>query len=245
MCLRDGVIDYFFISKNLRPRLPRRKAHPAEAQTAQASAAGSGYNEDMKTTALLALALLAAAPVFAQDFFGITPNDAQAMIGQVRADEHLQRLKELGRSPSAFPVGKVLGFTKTLTSAQNCIIDAVQAHMGIAEVPYDTQFPDVLFASDVDGSRYQAAVKAQYPASTPTKDVSTIYLPDDSVIYVADAASVYAKGGSVDAALAGQYARFFDWTVRGSHDMARMDADAVEASAWYAAQYPAGRSSCR
>jgi hypothetical protein len=199
----------------------------------------------MKNIALLALALLVSAPSYAEDFFGITAEDAQAMIGQAKADEHLQRLKALGQAPSRLPsVGKALGFTKTLTSRQDCIFNAVESRMRIAQVRSGTEFPDVLFASDVDSSRYQAAVKAQYPASNPTSDVASIYLSDDNVIYLADSSSAYAKGGSVDEALAGQYARFIDWTQLDVRDAARMDADAAAVSAWYRAQYPVGSSSC-
>ncbi len=199
----------------------------------------------MKNLALLALALLVASPSFAQEFFGITSEDAQAMIGQALADQHLQRLKELGQSPSRLPsVGKALGFTKTLTSRQDCVFDAVEARLGVAEIRPGTEFPDVLFASGVDASRYQAAVKAQYPSAHPTSEVATIYLPDYNVIYVADSASAYAKGGSVDSALAGQYARFLDLTQRDVSDPARLDADAAAISSWYDAQYPAGASSC-
>lgn len=199
----------------------------------------------MKTIVLLAAVLLLSAPSFAEDFFGMSSTDAQAMIGQVKADEHLQRLKELGRAPSAVvaPVSKALGYTKTLASRQDCIMDAVESHMGIAQVREGTEFPDVLYASETDASRYRAAVKAQYPSATPG-DVASIYLSDFNVIYLADSASAYATGGSLDEALAGQYARFLDFTQRGVRDQAQMDADAKSASAWYAAQYPAGRSSC-
>lgn len=193
---------------------------------------------------LLAVALLASAPAHAQEFFGMTAEDAQAMIGQAMADQHLQRLKDLGQAPSALaPVGKALGFTKTLTSRQDCIFTAVEARMGIAQVRPGTEFPDVLYASEVDASRYRAAVKAQYPSSSPSSAAS-IYLSDYNVIYLADSSSAYAKGGRIDEALAAQYARFIDWTQRDVRDAARLDADAAAVSAWYSARYPAGRSSC-
>lgn len=200
----------------------------------------------MKTIALLALAVLAAAPALADDFFGMSGADAQAMIGQVKAAEHLQRLKELGQAPSAVvaPVSRTLGYTKTLASRQDCIMNAVEARMGLARVLEGTEFPDILYASETDASRYRAAVKAQYPSSNPG-EVSSIYLSDYNVIYLADSASAYAKGGSLDGALAGQYARFIDYTQRDVRDAARLDADAADLSAWYDAQYPAGASSCR
>jgi hypothetical protein len=198
----------------------------------------------MKITVLLAAVLLVSAPAFAEEFFGMTSEDAQAMIGQATADQHLQRLKELGQAPSALaPVSRAVGLTKTLTSRQDCIFNAVEARMGIAQVRPGTEFPDVLYGSEVDASRYQAAVKAQYPSSKPG-GVASIYLSDYNVIYLADSASAYAKGGSLDASLAAQYARFLDWTQRDVRDAVRLDADAAAASAWYAAQYPAGRSSC-
>lgn len=199
----------------------------------------------MKILLLLAVCLAAGVPARAQEFFGFTSSDIQAMVAKARADEHLQRLKELGQSPSRLPsVGKALGFTKTLTSRQDCIFGAVEARMGISETRPGTEFPDVLYASDVDGARYQAAVKAQYPAMNPTREISTIYLPDYNVIYVADSASAYAKGATMDAALAGQYARFLDRTQRDVSDMSRADADAAAITAWYQTQYPEGRSSC-
>jgi hypothetical protein len=197
----------------------------------------------MKIIALLAFALLLSAPSHAEEFFGLTPEDAQAMIGQVKADQALQRLRELGHNPSRLPsVGKALGFTKTLTSRQDCVFDAVMAHLGLPQVRPGTQWPDVLFASDVDAERYRAAVKGQFPAMNPT-DVATIYLPDYDVIYLADSSSAYSNGATIDDALAGQYARFIDYTQREIRDGARLDADAAEASAWYRAQY-AGHSSC-
>ena len=55
----------------------------------------------MKYTALFALALLAAAPVHANDFLGMNDADVQAMIGLAKADQHLQRLKDLGQAPSS------------------------------------------------------------------------------------------------------------------------------------------------
>lgn len=198
----------------------------------------------MKLTALLAAALLLSAPAFAEDFFGLSPEDVQGMIGQARADAHLQRLKELGQAPSRLaPLSKALGYPKTLASRQDCVMDAVEARMGIAQVRPDTEFPDVLYASETDPSRYQAAVKAQYPSAQPG-EISSIYLSDFNVIYLADSASAYAKGGSLDEALAAQYARFLDVTQRDVRDAARLDADAAAVSAWYAARYPAGASSC-
>lgn len=199
----------------------------------------------MKSIALLAVALTIAAPSFAQDFFGMTSEDAQAMIGQVKASEHLQRLKDLGRSPSTIvaPVSKALGYTKTLSSRQDCIMNAVEAHMKIAPLRDGTEVPDILYASETDAAHYRAAVKAQYPKATPG-DVESIYLSDFNVIYLNDSASAYAKGGSLDGALAGQYARFLDSTQKNVSDKAQMDADAAAASAWYDAQYPAGSSSC-
>lgn len=200
----------------------------------------------MKMIPLLVLAVLAAAPAVADDFFGMSSSDAQAMIGQVKADEHLQRLKDLGHAPSAViaPVSKALGYTKTLSSRQDCVMTAVEAHMGIAQVLPGTEFPDVLYASETDAAHYRAAVKVQYPNAKPG-DVSSIYLSDFNVIYLADSASAYAKGGSLDGALAGQYARFLDFTQRDVRDSARLDADAAAVSAWYDAQYSAaGRSSC-
>ena len=199
---------------------------------------------NMKTIALLAAALLLAAPSFAQDIFGMTSEDAQAMIGQVKAAEHLQRLKDLGQAPSSLaPVKKALGYTKTLSSRQDCIMTAVEAHMKIARLRDGTEFPDVLYASETDAASYRAAVKVQYPAAKPGA-VASIYLSDFNVIYLADSASDYAKGGSLDAALAAQYARFLDASQRDVSDASRLDADAADAAAWYDAQYPAGRSSC-
>lgn len=199
----------------------------------------------MKRASLLAAALLAAAPVLAQDFLGMTSDDVAAMVGRARADQRLERLKELGRDPSGLPsIGKALGFTKTLASRQDCIFDAVESRLGVSEIRSGTEFPDVLFASDVDAARYRAAVKAQYPSANPGEDVATIYLSDFNVIYVADSARVYAKGGSMDGALAGEYARFLDRTQRDVSDAARLDADAAAVSAWYDSSFPGGRSSC-
>lgn len=199
----------------------------------------------MNKLSLLAAALLFAAPSFAQEFFGITPEDAQAMIGQAKADEHLQRLKELGQNPNNFSsVGKVLGFTKTLDSRQECVIDAVEARMGVSQLREGTQFPDILYASGVNFSLYRSAVKAQFPSSPAPRDFVSVYLPDYDAIYIADASSAYPAGTTVDDALAAQYARFLDRTQRGVSDPARVDADAAAVQAWYRAQYPAGRSSC-
>ncbi|MDE2141655.1 MAG: hypothetical protein KGJ84_04515 [Elusimicrobia bacterium] len=200
----------------------------------------------MKIIALLALALLAPSFSAAQDFFGLTSGDVAAMIGQVQADQKLQRLRALGSEPSRLPsVGKALGFTKTLSSRQDCIFDAVEASMGVAQIRPGTEFPDVLYASEVNADRYRAAVKAEFPSATPSEDVATIYLPGLNVIYVADASSAYAKGARIDEALAGQYARFLDWTQRDVRDPARLDADDAAAAAAYRAQYPAGTTSCR
>jgi hypothetical protein len=198
----------------------------------------------MKTLALLAAVLLVSAPSFADDFFGLSSEDVQGMIGQVQADQRLERLKDLGRSPSRLAgVGKALGYTKTLSSRQDCVMSAVEAHMGISQVRPGTEFPDVLYASETDASHYRAAVKAQYPLTSPG-DVASIYLSDFNVIYLADSASAYAKGGSLDASLAAQYARFLDYTQRDVRDATRFDADASAVAAWYDARYPAGRSSC-
>jgi hypothetical protein len=199
----------------------------------------------MKTLALLAAALLIAGPSFAQDFFGMSPEDAQAMIGQVKAAERLQRLKDLGQAPSAIvaPVSKALGYTKTLSSRQDCILTAVEARMGIARLAEGTEYPDVLYASETDAAHYRAAVKVQYPGAKPG-DVESVYLSDFNVIYLNDSASAYRKGGTLDGSLAGQYARFLDSTQRDVRDEARLDADAAAAAAWYDSQYPSGRSSC-
>jgi hypothetical protein len=200
----------------------------------------------MKILLLLALAASVSAPARAEDFFGINSEDAQALIGEVKAAQHLQRLQELGWSQRRFPsVGKVLGYTKTLSSAQNCVLDAVEAHLGVTQLQPNTEFPDVLYQSEVDSARYRAAVKAQYPTLAATGEFVSIYLPDFDVIYLADSASAYSKSGSIDGALAGQYARFLDRTQRNVGDQAKIDADAAEARSWYDATYPAGTSSCR
>jgi hypothetical protein len=199
----------------------------------------------MKNLSLVALALLVCAPSYAQNFFGMTSSDVEGAIAQVRAEEHLERLRALGMASNPLqPVEQALGFKKTLTSRQDCIFEAVESQMRVTEIRPGTEFPDVLYASAVDSSRYQAAVKYEYPSANPTSDVASIYLPGANVIYIADSSSAYKKGGTIDSALAGQYARFLDRTQRGVSDAALIDADAAAVSAWYDAQYPAGRSSC-
>ena len=197
----------------------------------------------MKTLLVLALALTAVTAASAQEFLGYTSEDIAAMIGQAKADEKLQRLKELGHSPSRWPsLGKAIGTTRTLSSRQDCIIDAVIAKMGVTIHP-DTEWPTVLPASDTDFAKYQAAVRAQYP-SKKADAFETIYLPDYEVIYLQDAAGAYKGGATMDDALAGEYARFIDVTQKGIRDRATLDADAAAVRAWYRAAYPSGTTSC-
>jgi hypothetical protein len=188
--------------------------------------------------------VLAVGSAAAQDFFGITPEVAQGMIAQAKAQEREEHLRALGWAPSNFPsVGKALGYTKSLASAQYCVYDAVAARLG-ADARLSVDFPDVLYASDVDVSRFQAAYKGQFPTASVPDSIQTVYMPNYNVIYVADAASAYKDGATMDDALAGQYARFIDSVVRGVSDQSRIDADAAAVQTWYRAQYPAGASSC-
>jgi len=131
-----------------------------------------------------------------------------------------------------------------LASAQNCVYDAVAARLGVDPFEPNVAYPDVLFASDVNAGRFRAAYAAQFPGASVPDAVATAYLPSYNVIYVDDAASSYKNGATMDDALAGQYARFIDSSVRGISDAAKISADAAAVSAWYRAQYPAGQSSC-
>ncbi|MBI3565666.1 MAG: hypothetical protein HY079_10760 [Elusimicrobia bacterium] len=197
----------------------------------------------MRNLLVLSLALLACSAASAQEFFGYTSEDISAMIGKAKADEKLQRLKELGHEPSRWPsIGKAIGTTRTLQSRQDCIIDAVTARMGVTIRP-DTEWPTVLAASETDFAKYQAAVKAQYPAKKADA-FETIYLSDYEVIYLQDSAGAYKGGATMDDALAGEYARFLDYTQKDVRDPAQLDADAAAVRAWYRAAYPSGTTSC-
>ncbi len=198
-----------------------------------------------KALALFAVLLLAGAPLRAQEFFGITSDDAQAMIGQAMAAQHLARLRALGyEGPGALSrAGKALGMILASESGQDCVLDAVIARMG-ARLPYDTVYPDVLRESETDESAYAAAVKSQDPKGAAPESFKTTSLPAFGVIYLADSASAYPDGAAMDAALAGEYARFVDGQT-GVSDAARQAADAAAATAWYASAYPDGATSCR
>lgn len=199
----------------------------------------------MKPLLALLVVLAAAAPVLAEDFFGITQEDAQAMIGQAKAQEHEERLRALGYAPSGFPsVGKALGWRATLTSAQNCVYDAVESRLR-ADSRGITTFPDVLYAGDVVLANYQGAFKGQFPNAPVPSSVQSAYMPNYEVIYVDDVAADYKGAATMDAALAGQFARYIDTTVKNVSDQSRIDADAAAVQSWYQTQYPAGTSSCR
>jgi hypothetical protein len=188
------------------------------------------------------LTLLAAGRGRAQSLF-YNEEDARAMINEAKAQEARQRLVDLGynerRGPSLF---RGIGLAKTLSSRQDCIINAVLAHEG-ARLQEGTEWPDVLFENDVDEARYRATVAAQFPKKTVSK-FETIYLPDYSVIYLADSASSYARGATIDDALAGEYARFLAWTQRGVRDEGALAATAARTRTWYRAAYPQSVSSC-
>ncbi len=216
---------------------------------AQARPRRGRYNMLMNRNLLLAAAVLSLSAVCASaqsydNFFGMSSTDMQAMVAQAKAEAHLQYLKELGLKDSRWPsVGKLIGTTKTLSSAQNCVWDAAIARAGV-EIR-NPEWPDVLFGSQVDAARYRAAVKQQYPNRTVGDAVETVYLSDYNVIYLADDASAYKDGATMDDALAGEFTRWIDVTQKGVRDQSTVDADAAAARAWYRATYPDGASSCR
>ncbi|MDE2489203.1 MAG: hypothetical protein KGM24_00035 [Elusimicrobia bacterium] len=198
-----------------------------------------------KALALSALLLACAASVRAQEFFGLTPGDVQGMVARARAEARLKRLESLGYEPGGLEqkAGRLLGTIETPSSRQDCIIDAVIAHMGVRP-PYDTIYPDVLRESETNESLYEAAVKAQFPGAPAPVAFRTLYLPDDNVIYLNDSASYYKDGRTMDGELAGEYARFFDWNLKHVGTVGRLDADAAAVESWYESAYPAGTSSC-
>jgi len=199
----------------------------------------------MKPLIAALVVLAAAVPSLAQDFFGITPDDARNMIAEAKAQEHEERLRTLGWQPSNLPsLGKTFGWRASLTSAQNCVYDAVEAHLG-ADASSMTTFPDVLYAGDVDLSHYQAAFKGQFPSAPVPSSVQSAYMPNYNVIYVDDTAADYKGAATMDAALAAEFARYIDTAVMNVNDPSRIDADAAAVQTWYQAQYPAGKSSCR
>lgn len=213
---------------------------------AQARAPRRSYNIHMNRSLLLvaAVALCAVSASAQQDFFGMSSSDISAMVAQSKADAHLAYLRDLGMKDDRWPsIGKMIGTTKTLASAQNCVWDAAIAHAGVQI--RDAEWPDVLFGSNVDGDRYRSAVTHQYPNKTVGDSIETVYLSDYNVIYVADSASAYKGGATMDDALAGEFTRWIDVTQKNVRDQATIDADAAAASAWYRATYPAGVSSCR
>ncbi|NNN04796.1 MAG: hypothetical protein HKL90_02735 [Elusimicrobia bacterium] len=194
---------------------------------------------------LAALVVLAAvAPSRAQDMFGISPDQVSGLVAQAQAQQREDYLRSLGWEPSNLPsIGRALGLREKPASRQDCIYDAVSARLG-ADANANVEFPAVLYAVHVDLSRYQAAYKSQFPGKPAPDSVQTAYLPNYDVIYLDDLSSDYRNGATIDAALAGQYARFIDGTVRSISDQARIDADAAAVQAWYQTQYPAGASSC-
>ncbi len=194
---------------------------------------------------LAALVVLAVvAPVRAQDFFGMTPDEAAGLVAQAQAQQREDYLRSLGWEPSRLPsIGRALGLRVQPASGQNCIYDAVSARLG-ANPDANVEFPAVLYAVHVDLARYQAAYKSQFPGKPVPDSVQTAYLPNYDVIYLDDVSGDYTGAATIDAALAGQYARFIDGTVRSISDSSRIDADAAAVQAWYQAQYPAGASSC-
>lgn len=174
----------------------------------------------------------------------MTPDQAAGLVAQAQAQQREDYLRSLGWEPSNLPsIGRALGLRVKPSSGQNCIYDAVSARLG-ADANANVEFPAVLYAVHVDLSRYQAAYKSQFPGKPVPDSVQTAYLPNYDVIYMDDVSGDYTGAATIDAALAGQYARFIDGTVRGITDQARIDADAAAVQTWYQAQYPAGASSC-
>lgn len=196
-----------------------------------------------KTLAALAVLLLSVAPLRAQEFFGITSDDAQAAMVHAQAEAHLAKLRGLGweGAGAVAAAGKAVGLIRTSASRQECVLDAVISRMG-ASLPYDTAYPDVLRESETNEDAYRVAVKSA--TKTEPKEFKTIYLSEYGVIYLADSASAYPSGAAMDAALAGEYARFVD-AQRGVSDAARLKSDGEAVAAWYASAYPDGTSSCR
>jgi hypothetical protein len=194
---------------------------------------------------LAALIVVAAiAPSRAQDFFGISPGDAEAMIGQAKAQEHEERLRSLGWQESRFPsIGAALGYRVSPASNQACIYDAVFAHLR-ADSRVNAEFPDILYARDVDTSLFQAAYKGQFPSAPVPAKVQNVYMSNYNVIYVDDEAGDYKGAATIDAAMAAQFARYIDTSISSVSDQSRIDADAAAVQSWYQTQYPAGTTSC-
>jgi hypothetical protein len=227
---------------------PDRRSQGKKGASAQAAELRREYSITMKPLIAALIILAAVVPSLAQDvndFFGITQEDAQAMIGEAKAQQHEELLRSLGWQPSNLPsVGRTLGWRATLASAQNCVYDAVETHLR-ADSSRMTAFPDVLYAADVDLSRYQAAYKAQFPDAPVPTSVQSAFMPNYNVIYVDDAAADYKGAATMDAALAAQFARYIDTSVKNVADQATIDADAAAVQSWYQTRYPAGTSSCR
>jgi len=161
-------------------------------------------------TALAAVAVLLALSVCAraqQDFFGMTPEDAQAMMGKAMADQarHEAELAQQRAKKAQGPgyVDLALGTYATLTNPQECILRAVGRHLGQPARSLEGA-PKVYLESRTILEDFQVYVHNERD-SWPNA-FSTIYLRQANIIFLDDHSSLYSPKRTLDDALAGQYA---------------------------------------
>lgn len=196
-------------------------------------------------TALAAVAVLLALSVCAraqQDFFGLTPEDAQGMMAKAMADQarHEAELAQKRAKKAQGPgfVDQALRTYATIADAA-CDFAAVSRHLGL--LSQTGPAPKVYLESRTTFEDFETYVFNE-DGSWPQK-FTTTYLPKADVIFLDDHGSLYSAQKSIDDALAEQYAAAILMKRGAPAETAKAQAATVEA--WFHGAYTAsGKSAC-
>lgn len=173
--------------------------------------------------AALAATLAYPSPASAFDPFNIPQSELDAMFreGQRQWEEH-QRKKEAERE-KAIRKGKIV----VLTHNEKCIFRTVAQHMNIALRSNDSG-PAVYYASQIEFSQFQDAVKAEKGNASTYETVTTIFLPKQNAVYLADDADFYPNNRTLDDILAHEFAHYFQYHYKGAKDNPKPNDDELE-----------------
>jgi len=186
----------------------------------------------MRIALAAAAVVLAVAPLRAQDFFGLTPEDAQGAIGQAMAQQQLyeaqlaKKRAEKAKGPGM--IDRALGTYAQLDADKACVYEAVAAHLG--QDPKARPAPGVYLESVTLFEDFQQAAFSEDLKAWP-QAFSTTYLSKADEIFLDDHAALYSPARTLADALAGQLAVAVLVRQGAALDAAKAQAPAVES--WF------------
>jgi hypothetical protein len=178
-------------------------------------------------TLLLAAALMIS-PAKADDFgafFGLQPGDAMALALKQKADFEAERTKQRGWDV-------FWGRVVEPRYPQKCTFEAVAKKLEV-ELQPGAEIPPVYFESWDAVYMYNFPEAYRYETGRATDRWANMYMAKMNAIYLVDKGSVYARGATIDDALAREFATYFMTRFKGGDKQAVSDA----VQQWYRAEF--------